>query len=99
MSEFPKIFYYSILVRRGKEIDEITQALKAGVSEEILNWHSLCLSLSADLCIHFYCLSRLMQASQRKMIQSLALIIRLRQCQFKISSDTPAFSFGTNKTT
>ena len=33
MSEFPKIFYYSILVRRGKEIDEITQALKAGVSE------------------------------------------------------------------
>ena len=51
MSEFQKIFYYSILVRRGKEIDEIIQALKAGVSEEILNWHSLCLSLSASICI------------------------------------------------
>ena len=31
--------------------------LKAYVSEEILNWH--CLSLNANLCIHFYWLSRL----------------------------------------
>ena len=52
-------------------------ALKAYVSEEILNWHSL--SLSADLCINFYCLSRLRQASQRKMIQSSALRIRLKE--------------------
>ena len=28
--------------------------LKAYVSEEILNWHCLSLSLNADLCIHFY---------------------------------------------
>ena len=49
MSEFPKIFYYSILVRRGKEIDETTQGLKAGVSEEILNCISLILSLRAEL--------------------------------------------------
>ena len=44
---------------------------KAYVSEKILNWHSL--SLSADLCIHFHCLRRLRQASQRKLIQSSAL--------------------------
>ena len=53
--------------------------------KEILNWHSL----SADLCIRFYCLSWLRQASQRKMIQSSAL--RLRLSQFKIYSDAPAF--------
>ena len=63
--------------------------LKAYVSEEVLNWHSL--SLSSDLCIYFYCLSRLRQVSQRKMIQSSAL--RLRLSQFKISSDTPALKF------
>ena len=40
------------------------QGFKAYVSENILNWHSLSLSLSADLYIHFYCLSRLRQASQ-----------------------------------
>ena len=45
--------------------------LTASVSEEIL-------SLSADLCIHSYCLSRLMQASQRKMIQSSTIGLRLR---------------------
>ena len=38
--------------------------LKAYVCEEILNWH--CLSLNADLCIHFYWPSRLRQASHRK---------------------------------
>ena len=40
------------------------------------------LSLSADLCIHSYWLSRLRQASHRKMIQSSAL--RLRLWRFKI---------------
>ena len=42
----------------------------------------LSLSLNADLCIHSYWLSRLRQASQRKMIQSSAL--RLRLIRFKI---------------
>ena len=65
--------------------------LKAYVSEEILNWHCLSLSLNADLCIHFYCLSRLRQASHRKMIQSSALRLRLWLSHFKISSDTSAF--------
>ena len=63
--------------------------LKAYVSEEILSWHCLSLILNADLCIHFYWLSRLRQASHRKMIQNLAL--RLWLCHFKISSDTSAF--------
>ena len=40
------------------------------------------LSLNADLCIHSYWLSRLRQASHRKMIQSSALRIRL--WRFKI---------------
>ena len=47
--------------------------------------------LNADLWIHFYWLSRLRQASHRNMIQSSAL--RQRLCQFKIPSDTPAFSY------
>ena len=51
--------------------------LKAHVSEEILKWPSLSCSLSADLCIHFYCLSQLKQARQRKIIHSSALILRL----------------------
>jgi hypothetical protein len=63
--------------------------LKAHVSEEILN--SLSHSLSADLCIHFYWLSRLRQASHRIMIQNSALRLRLGLKLFKISSDTPAF--------
>ena len=41
----------------------------------------LSLSLSADLCIHSYWLSRLRQASHRKMNQNSAL--RLRLWQFK----------------
>ena len=56
----------------------------------ILNWHCLSLSLNADLCIHFYWLSRLRQASHIKMIQSSALSLRLWLCHFKISSDTSA---------
>ena len=56
--------------------------LKACMYEEILNWHSL--SLNDDLCIIFYWLSRLSQASHRKMIQSSALRQRLWLCQFKI---------------
>ena len=63
---------------------------KAYVSEEILNWYCLSLSLNADRCIHFYWLSRLRQARHRKMIQSSAL--RLWLCHFKIFSDTSAFS-------
>ena len=70
---------YSVLViREGNQgifVLRHTVGLKAYVSEEILNWHSL--SLSTDLCIHFYCLSQLRQASQRKMIQSSALRLRL----------------------
>ena len=61
---------------------------KANVSQEILNWHSLRHSHSADICIHFYCLSWLRQARQRKMIQSSALWLCLRLCRFKISWDT-----------
>ena len=61
--------------------------LKAYVSEEILNRHCLSLSLSADLCIHFYWLSQLRQASHREMIQRL----RLWLCHFKITSDNQAF--------
>ena len=60
--------------------------LKTYVSEEILKWHSHSLSHSAYICIHFYCLSRLGQASKRIMIQSSALWLRLSQ--FKNSSDT-----------
>ena len=55
-----------------------SETFKAYVSEEILNWHCLSLSLNADLCIHFYWLSRLRQASHRKMIQSS--VLRLRLC-------------------
>ena len=62
--------------------------LKANVSQEILNWQSLRHSHSADICIHFYCISWLTQARQRKMIQSSALWLCLRLCQFKISWDT-----------
>ena len=36
---------------------ECGKGLKANVSQEILNWHSLRHSHSADICIHFYCLS------------------------------------------
>ena len=36
-------------------------------------------------------LRRLMQASHRKMIQNSALILRLGQRLFKISSDTPFY--------
>ena len=39
-----------------KKISLVTK--NAYVSEEILNWHSLSLSLSADICIHFYCPSK-----------------------------------------
>ena len=41
------------------------------LSEDILNWHCLSLSLNANLCIHFYWLSRLRQASHRKMVKDL----------------------------
>ena len=41
----------------------------------------LCFSLSADLCIYSYWLSRLRQASHRKMIQSSAL--RLKTMTFQ----------------
>ena len=67
-------------------------SLKAYVSKEILNRHCLSLSLNADLCIHFYWLSRLREASHRKMIQSSTLRQRIWPCHFKISSDTPALS-------
>ena len=66
---------------------------KAYVSAKILNWHRLRHSHSADICIHFYCLSWLRQARQRKMIQKSALWLCLRLCQFKISWDTLALSF------
>ena len=56
--------------------------LKAFVSNEILNWHCLSLSPNADLCFHLYWLSRMGQASHRKIIQSSALRLRLRR--FKI---------------
>ena len=66
-------------------LEWICKWLKNLVSEETLNWQSP----SADLCIHFYCLSELRQASQRKMIQSSAL----RISHFKISSDIPALQY------
>ena len=40
--------------------------LKANVSQKILNLHSLRHSHSGEICIHFYCLSWLRQARQRK---------------------------------
>ena len=70
---------------------DILGCLKAYVSEKILNRHCLSLSLSADLCIHFYWLSQLRQASHRKMIQSSALRLRLWLCHLKMSSDNQAF--------
>ena len=72
---------FSILKNCAKSLSWTFPPLKAYVSEEILSWHSL----SADLCIHFYCLSQLRQASQRKIIQSSALRLRLwlGLCQFK----------------
>ena len=57
---------------------------KTDVSEEILSWYTL--SLSADLYIHFHCLSWLRQAFWRKMIQSSAIRLILWLSQFKISS-------------
>ena len=62
--------------------------LKANVSQKILNWHNLRHSHSAEICIHFYCLSWMRLARQRKMIQSAALWLCLRQCLLKISWDT-----------
>ena len=47
-------------------------------------WKSLSLSHSAELCIHFYCLTRMRQASRRKTIQSSALRLR----HFKIDTKT-----------
>ena len=41
----------------------VQHGLKPNVSQEILRWHSLRHSHSADICIHFYCLSWLRQAS------------------------------------
>ena len=69
-------------------LEWICKWLKNLVSEETLNWQSP----SADLCIHFYCLSQLRHASQKEMIQSSALTLRLWLCQFKISLDNPAFN-------
>ena len=77
----------------GEHNISLIRTLKAYLSEEILNCHSLSLSLNADLCIHFYWLSRLRQASYRKKIQSSALTLRLWLCHFKISSDTPTLSW------
>ena len=52
---------------------------------------------NADLCIHFYWLSWLRQASHRKMIQRAVLKLRLWLCHFKISLDTSAFSVQEKK--
>ena len=84
------LFYWSS-IQNSKPMKCSFKWLKAYVSEEILNWHCLSLSLNADLCIHFYWLSRLRQASHRKMIQISALKLRLWLCHFKISSDTSGF--------
>ena len=59
-----------------------------------MNWH--CLSFNADLCIHFYWLSQLRQASHKKKIQSSALKLWLWLCHFKISSDTLVFRPNSN---
>ena len=71
----------------------VWKKLKTYVSDEVFNWHCLSLCLIADLCIHFYWLSWLRQASLRKMIQSSALRLRLWPGHFKIASDTWALSF------
>ena len=44
-------------IARGYQSKSRQVCLKAFVSEEILNVHSLSFSLSTDICIHFYCLS------------------------------------------
>ena len=48
------MFIFNLNVRFGG--NEILDQLrpKAYVSEEILNWHCLSLSINADLCVHFY---------------------------------------------
>ena len=51
--------------------------LKAYVSKEVLNYHSLSLSLNADICINFYWLGWLRHASRKKMFQNSALRLRL----------------------
>ena len=57
-----EIFYNTLLVSVQQTLFEKMFVLslcklKANVSQEILNWHSLRHSHSADICIHFYCLS------------------------------------------
>ena len=81
-----------LLIKKLKIEKVRTLSVKTNVSQEILSWHSLRHSHSADICIHFYCLSWLRQARQRKMIQKSALWLCLRLCQFKIFADTWAFS-------
>ena len=39
------------------KLESCCATFKANVSQEILNWHSLRHSHSAEICIHFYCLS------------------------------------------
>jgi hypothetical protein len=46
-----------LCIEKQVSISMIEEGLKANVSQEILNWHSLRHSHSADICIHLYCLS------------------------------------------
>ena len=70
------------------------------VKEKWFNVQLLVAKLGAQHCnliseysfIRYLRVSRLRQASQRKMIQSSALRLRLWLCQFKISLDNPAFN-------
>ena len=64
--EISLLFYYPGLSEDLKilgqklikgHLKEIFLSLKANVSEEILSWHSLRHSHSADICILFYCQS------------------------------------------
>ena len=45
------------------EVKNLKIPFKAYASEEILNWHSLNLNFSTDVCIHFYCLFRSLKVS------------------------------------
>ena len=89
----------SLKFQKAQTKIEVVLSLPCWLSQ--LNWRTvfvkilkrLSLSLSAYLCIHFYWLSWLRQASHRKLIQNSALRLRLRR--FKILTCPLLKSFKT----
>ena len=56
---------YCFLNDGYSNLDSFLHTFKANVSQEILNWHSLRHSHSAEICIHFF-LPKLTEASKAK---------------------------------